>query len=76
MSADNGDYSIQPPPFTDLQILDEFWKPRIDTAVNITILCDFERCEETGRIDNFAKAGGLMDGPHQGIFGDIAASDR
>ena len=65
-----GDYPIQPVPFTSVTIQDKFWKPRIDTAVNITIPYDFEKCEETGRIDNFAKAGGLMDGPHIGIFYD------
>ena len=64
------DYPIKPVGFTAVAIDDSFWKPRIDTAVNITIPYDFEKCEETGRIDNFAKAGGLMDGAHQGIFYD------
>lgn len=62
------DYPITPVPFTSVRILDKFWKSRIDTAVNVTIPYDFEKCEETGRIDNFAKAGGLMKGPHKGIF--------
>ncbi|MDE2818312.1 MAG: glycoside hydrolase family 127 protein [Chloroflexota bacterium] len=64
------DYPITPVPFTRVKIQDSFWKPRIDTAVNVTIPYDFEKCEETGRIDNFAKAGGLMQGPHKGIFYD------
>ena len=68
MSIKTSDYPIQPLPFTDVTIKDKFWKPRIDTAINVTIPYDFEKCEETGRIDNFAKAGGLMDGPHQGIY--------
>ena len=68
MSAKQQDYPIQALPFTDVEIADKFWKRRIDTAVNITIPYDFEKCEETGRIDNFAKAGGLMDGAHQGIY--------
>ena len=68
MSGKQQDYPIQALPFTDVEIADKFWKRRIDTAVNITIPYDFEKCEETGRIDNFAKAGGLMDGAHQGIF--------
>ena len=70
MSDKNGDYPIQPVPFTSVRIQDKFWKPRIDTAVNITIAYDFEKCEETGRIDNFTKAGGQMEGKHQGIFYD------
>ena len=68
MSDKNCDYPIQALPFTSAPIQDQFWKRRIDAAVNITIPYDFEKCEETGRIDNFAKAGGLMEGPHQGIF--------
>ena len=70
MSDKNGDYPIQPVPFTSVRIQDKFWKPRIDSAVNITIAYDFEKCEETGRIDNFTKAGGQMEGKHQGIFYD------
>ena len=62
------DYPIRPVNFTQAAIEDSFWKPRIDTAVNVTIPYDFEKCEETGRIDNFSKAGGLMNGPHEGIF--------
>ena len=70
MSDTKREYPIQALPFTDVQIDDKFWKRRIDTAVNITIPYDFEKCEETGRIDNFAKAGGLMEGAHQGIHYD------
>ena len=32
-----------------------------------TVWYDFQKCEETGRIDNFAKAGGLMQGEFRGI---------
>ena len=70
MSSQVSDYPIQPVGFTQVAIDDSFWKPRIDTAVNVTIPYDFEKCEETGRIDNFAKAGGLMEGVHKGIFFD------
>lgn len=70
MSAKHGDYPIQPLPFTKVQLQDKFWGPRIDTVVNTTIPYDLQKCEETGRIDNFAKAGGLMAGAHQGIFYD------
>ncbi len=66
----SSDYPIQPVPFTQVAIRDGFWKPRIDRAVEVTIPYDFEKCEETGRIDNFAKAGGLLPGAHQGIFYD------
>ncbi len=68
MTSETGDYPIQSLPFTSVQIRDAFWKPRVDAAIQVTIPYDFEKCEETGRIDNFAKAGGLMEGAHQGIF--------
>jgi len=68
MSAANRDYPIQAIPLTQVSIQDKFWQPRIETAIKITIPYDFKKCEETGRIDNFSKAGGLMDGPHEGIF--------
>ena len=47
---------------------DRFWLPRLTTNREVTIPYDFRKCEETGRIDNFAKAAGLMAGPHEGIF--------
>ena len=68
MTVTSGDYPIQPLAITSAQIQDRFWKPRIERAINVTIPYDIEKCEETGRIDNFAKAGGLMKGPHRGIF--------
>ena len=54
--------------FTDVVITDEFWAPRLRTNREVTIPYDFRMCEETGRIDNFAKAGGLMEGEFEGIF--------
>jgi DUF1680 family protein len=54
-------------PFTDVTIADEFWAPRMQTNRNVTIPYAFKKCEETGRIDNFAKAAGLMEGKFEGI---------
>ena len=68
MTSQQRDYPVQPVPFTQVSIQDEFWLPRIQTSVNVTIPYDFKKCEETGRIDNFSKAGGLMEGAHEGIF--------
>lgn len=61
------DYPIKPVAFTDVQIKDNFWQPRMETNRTVTIPYDFKKCEETGRIDNFAKAGGLMEGSFVGI---------
>ena len=44
---------------------DQFWLPRLATNREVTIPYDFRTCEQTGRIDNFAKAAGLMAGPHE-----------
>ena len=70
MPSKNQDYPLQAVPFTQVAIQDAFWAPRIATAVDITIPYDFQKCEETGRIANFAKAGRLLAGAHQGIFYD------
>ena len=61
------DYPIQPVPFTAVHVQSEFWTPRLETNRLTTVWYDFKRCEETGRIDNFAKAGGLMKGDFKGI---------
>ena len=57
------DYPITPVAFT-------LRRPLLAASAhtNRTIPYDFRKCEETGRIDNFAKAAGLMAGPHEGIF--------
>jgi uncharacterized protein len=61
------DYPIQPVPFTAVHVQDSFWSPRLETNRAVTVWYDFHRCEETGRIDNFAKAAGLMKGEFKGI---------
>ncbi len=62
------DYPYRPVPFTAVQITDGFWLPRMETNRKITIPYAFQKCEQTGRIDNFSIAGGLMDGEHKGIY--------
>jgi len=73
-AAKAGDASVPQPvtglravPFTDVSVEDSFWAPRIETNRKVTVPYDFKKCEETGRIDNFAKAGGLMKGEFRGI---------
>lgn len=60
------DYPIKPVAFTEVQIKDSFWSPRMETNRKVTIPFAFKKSEETGRIDNFAKAGGLMPGEFEG----------
>jgi len=54
--------------FTDVTFADDFWAPRLETNRKVTVPYDFQKCEQTGRIDNFAKAGGLMEGKFEGIY--------
>ena len=65
--AGQRDYPVAPVPFTAVRVQDEFWSPRMETNRVTTVWYDFKKCEDTGRIDNFAKAGGLMPGPFKGI---------
>ena len=62
------DYPFVPVSFTKVSINDEFWGPRILTNRGVTIPDTFEKSEETGRIKNFAIAGGLEEGEHEGIY--------
>jgi DUF1680 family protein len=60
------EYSLKPAAFTDVQITDDFWLPRLETNRTVTIPFAFRKSKETGRIDNFSKAGGLMPGKFEG----------
>src|SRR5450432_2813654 len=50
------DYPIQAVNFKSVQLTDNFWLPRIRINQNVTIPASFERCENTGRINNFVMA--------------------
>jgi uncharacterized protein len=65
-AAEFKDYPIKPVPFTAVRVEDGFWTPRMETNRITTVWYDFQKCEETGRIDNFAKAGKLMAGEFRG----------
>jgi DUF1680 family protein len=60
------DYPLKPVLFTDVQVMDKFWLSRMETNRIVTIPFAFIKSDETGRIDNFAKAGGLMPGEFEG----------
>ncbi len=59
-------YPITAVPFTKVTLTDDFWAGRIETNRTVTIPFGFKKCEEEGRIRNFAKAGGLMEGEYEG----------
>lgn len=64
----SGDYPIRPVPFTDVHFEDGFWKPRLDTNRRVSVRYNFDLCEKTGRIRNFAVAGKLEAGQFEGIY--------
>ena len=50
------DYPVQPVPFTTVRLNDVFWAPRIETNRKVTIPAAFQKCEESGRVNNFERA--------------------
>jgi hypothetical protein len=61
------DYAVTPVPFTAVRFEQGLWADRMKTNREVTVGYDFQKCEETGRISNFAKAGGLVKGNFEGI---------
>ena len=56
------DYPVKPVPFTAVHFNDAFWAPRIQTNRQVTIPFAFQKDEETGRLDNFLRAGAALRG--------------
>lgn len=56
------DYPIQPVDFTFVHVHDNFWTPKMEVNVNVTIPYVLEKCRETGRINNFLEAAGIIKG--------------
>ncbi|MBW8682717.1 glycoside hydrolase family 127 protein [Chitinophaga rhizophila] len=56
------DYPIQPVAFTQVQVTDNFWAPKIRVNAEITIPYTLEQCRKTGRIDNFKRAAHTIPG--------------
>src|SRR5262249_46522146 len=56
------DYPVQPVPFTAVRLNDVFWAPRIETNRKVTIPPAFQKCEESGRVNNFERAAMALHG--------------
>jgi DUF1680 family protein len=69
-SAPGHDYPIHPVNFTQVQLTDGFWLPRIETNRTVTIPASFDRCRTTGRMKNFEMAAA-----HSGKFCTIYPFD-
>jgi DUF1680 family protein len=65
VAKDKPDYPVQPVPFTAVKLNDVFWAPRIETNRKVTIPAAFQKCEESGRVNNFERAALALKGqPH------------
>jgi DUF1680 family protein len=64
----DGPLDLTPVPFQDVHIRDSFWSPRIETNRKTTVEANLRQCEVTGRIKNFAVAGKLVQGKHEGLL--------
>ncbi len=60
LHAQRNDYPIQPVDFTQVHINDKFWTPKIAVNAGITIPYVLDKCKETGRINNFLEAAGVV----------------
>ncbi|MGZ7441917.1 glycoside hydrolase family 127 protein [Paenibacillus sp. TH7-28] len=56
--------------FNQVGLADGYWRPRLEALSRVTLPACLAQCEATGRISNFAKAGGLESGEHQGMYYD------
>ena len=61
------DYPFQAVSFERVKIKGGFWGPRFQVNRDVTVRYDFRKCEQTGRIDNFLKAGKQLAGSFVGI---------
>lgn len=61
--------NLQAVDFTHVEVTDNFWKPRMQTNVDVTIPHALEKCEAEGRFDNFKRAAGIEEGQWQGHYG-------
>ncbi|HEY2931940.1 MAG TPA: beta-L-arabinofuranosidase domain-containing protein [Acidobacteriota bacterium] len=65
-AAPRDDYPVKPVPFTAVHFNDVFWAPRIEINRTVTIPFAFQKCEETGRVDNFLRAAAALRGEVSG----------
>lgn len=68
MTTTHSQQDWQGVPFTQVKIHDELWKQRLEVCKQVTLRTCLDKCESTGRISNFAKAAGLMEGEFEGIY--------
>lgn len=63
---DGQQYPLTGQPFTRVRVTDPFWKERLETNAELTIRDVLAKCEEYGRVQNFAVAAGKQPGGFKG----------
>jgi hypothetical protein len=64
-------HKIEPVPFSQVNITDKFWKPKIDKVATATLAaCIYQTETATPRIRNFEKVARKKGEDHEGIFYD------
>jgi DUF1680 family protein len=59
---------LRPLALADVRLTDDFWEPRRQVNQRVTLPSQYRQCAETGRIDNFRRAAGKIQGPFQGRY--------
>ncbi|CAA9449632.1 MAG: GH127 / GH146 [uncultured Rubrobacteraceae bacterium] len=59
---------LRPLPLVGVRLSDGFWEPRRRINREETLPSQYRHLEETGRLDNFRKAAGKMEGRFEGIY--------
>ena len=59
---------LKPLPLTDVRLSDGLWEPRRRVNRKVTLPSQYDLLESTGRLDNFRRAAGKIDGDFQGIY--------
>ncbi len=60
--AQQKDYPIQPVPFTQVHVNDNFWEPKMEVNASVTIPYVLAQCKAHGRVDNFLRAAKMETG--------------
>ncbi|MEM7659129.1 MAG: beta-L-arabinofuranosidase domain-containing protein, partial [Bacteroidota bacterium] len=59
-------FSVAPLPFSEVEITAGMWQDRLETNRKVSIPFAFQKCKESGRIDNFSIAAGQENGDFRG----------
>jgi uncharacterized protein len=59
---------LRPLPLNDVRLLDGFLEPRRRVNRETTLPSQYDRLEQTGRLDNFRRAAGKIDAPFSGVY--------